>query len=269
MAIQMPVSAEYGGVYAEYYDAIYQQRDIRGDCGRLVELLALDRTHDRPARVLDFGCGTGSPALELAALGVDVVGVDIAPDMIRVARRKSEAGGHAVQFLCGSAADALAHFGDNHFDGFISQFNVFNCMTAESEMRENLEHLHALTVVGGRAVVELWNGAAVLRGEPQVKTRCVSHPQDADLEITQTLTPSVDRAARVCTLLYDLRVHHRDSGECDEFAQRQRIHFLTPPEYLALFAATGFEVVREFPTRRPAEHLTDDDWHVSYCLIRR
>src|SRR5206468_825627 len=38
-------------------------------------------------RVLDVGCGYGRIALPLAELGYDVTGIDIAPNLIRSARR--------------------------------------------------------------------------------------------------------------------------------------------------------------------------------------
>jgi SAM-dependent methyltransferase len=42
-----------------------------------------------PASVLDAGCGTGRVAIELAARGIDVVGVDLDAGMLAEARRKS------------------------------------------------------------------------------------------------------------------------------------------------------------------------------------
>lgn len=39
--------------------------------------------------MLDAGCGTGRVAIELARRGVDVVGVDLDPAMLEVARRKA------------------------------------------------------------------------------------------------------------------------------------------------------------------------------------
>ncbi len=42
-----------------------------------------------PATVLDAGCGTGRVAIELARRGVDVVGIDLDPAMLQVARRKA------------------------------------------------------------------------------------------------------------------------------------------------------------------------------------
>jgi SAM-dependent methyltransferase len=40
-----------------------------------------------PRRVLDAGCGTGRVAIELARRGVEVVGADVDPSMLRTARR--------------------------------------------------------------------------------------------------------------------------------------------------------------------------------------
>jgi SAM-dependent methyltransferase len=42
-----------------------------------------------PASALDAGCGTGRVAIELAARGIDVVGVDLDPAMIGHARQKA------------------------------------------------------------------------------------------------------------------------------------------------------------------------------------
>lgn len=51
--------------------------------------------------VLDVGCGTGTWALALAARGAAVTGIDISPEMVRVARRKAAVSGHSVTFMPG------------------------------------------------------------------------------------------------------------------------------------------------------------------------
>lgn len=43
------------------------------------------------ARILDAGCGTGALAFELAARGADVVGVDISPQLIAIAEKRTPA----------------------------------------------------------------------------------------------------------------------------------------------------------------------------------
>ena len=54
--------------------------------------------------VLDAGCGSGENALAIAAPGVEVVGVDVAPTAIRHAQDKAAGRGLAATFL---VADAL------------------------------------------------------------------------------------------------------------------------------------------------------------------
>lgn len=43
----------------------------------------------RGARILDAGCGTGALAFELAQRGADVVGVDISPQLVDIARKRT------------------------------------------------------------------------------------------------------------------------------------------------------------------------------------
>lgn len=66
----------------------------------------------RGARVLDAGCGTGVMAAELARRGAEVVGVDISPQLVEIARKRlPEDLGGRVSFLAGDMLDpALGRF---------------------------------------------------------------------------------------------------------------------------------------------------------------
>lgn len=63
--------------------------DVHGEARCVEALLLSDRQWETPARVLDAGCGTGRIAIELAARGFDVVGVDLDPVMLDAARLKA------------------------------------------------------------------------------------------------------------------------------------------------------------------------------------
>jgi SAM-dependent methyltransferase len=73
-------------VSGDAYDSTYERRAAAGENvhgeADFVERFA-------PASVLDAGCGTGRVGRELARRGIDVVGVDIDPEMLATARRKS------------------------------------------------------------------------------------------------------------------------------------------------------------------------------------
>lgn len=70
----------------ERYERTYELReaageDIHGEADLVIEL-------GPPGSLLDAGCGTGRVGRELARRGVEVVGVDIDPEMLEVAIRK-------------------------------------------------------------------------------------------------------------------------------------------------------------------------------------
>ncbi|WP_438445955.1 class I SAM-dependent methyltransferase [Gorillibacterium sp. sgz5001074] len=66
------------------------------------------------SRILEVGCGTGRTACHAAALGHEVTGLDIRPDMIAKAKLRAEEGKLPVRFMTGDAA-ALP-FPDGSFD---------------------------------------------------------------------------------------------------------------------------------------------------------
>lgn len=77
-----------GGARGEAYDRRFEQlaasgADVHGEAAFVASL------SPAPSAVLDAGCGTGRVAMELARRGVDVVGVDLDPAMLEVARRKA------------------------------------------------------------------------------------------------------------------------------------------------------------------------------------
>src|SRR5580704_12210472 len=71
-----------GDSYDERFEALAAAgHDVHGEA----ELVA----SYRPRSVLDAGCGTGRVAIELDRRGYEVVGADIDPAMLEVARRKA------------------------------------------------------------------------------------------------------------------------------------------------------------------------------------
>lgn len=72
------------------------------------EMLACLPGDLRGWRILDAGCGTGALAVELARRGADVLGVDIAPEIIRFATETvpADLGPGRISFRAGDMLDA-------------------------------------------------------------------------------------------------------------------------------------------------------------------
>lgn len=86
-----------------------------------------------PARVLDCGCGTGWLAYFLARRGYSVVGTDVSPDAIELARRNPMfEGGEAPEFL---VADSEALSFDSVFDAVIFFDSLHHAVDERAALR--------------------------------------------------------------------------------------------------------------------------------------
>ncbi|WP_307631157.1 class I SAM-dependent methyltransferase [Streptomyces turgidiscabies] len=100
---------------------------------------------DRPADVLDLGCGTGSVSLLAAEQGHRVTGVDLSPAMVEQARGKL-AGRDAV-FLVGDAG--APPVGEERFDVVL----VRHVLWTLPDPARVLRHWRGLLRDGGRMVL--------------------------------------------------------------------------------------------------------------------
>ena len=105
-----------------------------------------------PLRALDVGCGDGTTAVPLARLGAEVVGIDIARNLVEAGtKRAAEAGLKRLKFHEGDASN-LQGVEDQSFDLTLS---VFGAMFAPKPF-EVARELVRVTKPGGRIVMGNW-----------------------------------------------------------------------------------------------------------------
>ena len=103
-------------------------------------------------KVLDLGCGDGTTALPAARLGADVLGVDIASNLVAAGnRRAQEAGLTNIRFEEGDACDLNA-LADKRFDLVVT---VFGAMFAPKPF-DVAKEMVRVTKPGGRIVMGNW-----------------------------------------------------------------------------------------------------------------
>jgi SAM-dependent methyltransferase len=103
-------------------------------------------------RVLDLGCGDGTTALPMARSGADVLGVDIARNLVEAGnKRAAEQGLTNLKFQEGDATN-LAGLPDQTFDLAIS---IFGAMFAPKPF-DVAKEMVRVTKPGGRVVMGNW-----------------------------------------------------------------------------------------------------------------
>src|SRR3954451_21436445 len=114
--------------------------------------LAADLGVTEGMRVLDLGCGDGTTAVPEAQLGADVLGVDIAQNLVAAGNaRAQELGLDNLRFQEGDASH-LDELDDASFDLVVS---VFGAMFA-SKPFEVAKEMVRVTKPGGRIVMGNW-----------------------------------------------------------------------------------------------------------------
>src|SRR5882724_6151904 len=103
-------------------------------------------------KVLDLGCGDGTTALPAAKAGADVLGVDIARNLVQAGnRRAAEQGLTNLKFQEGDASN-LEQLPDKSFDLVVS---IFGAMFAPKPF-EVAKEMVRVTRPGGRIVMGNW-----------------------------------------------------------------------------------------------------------------
>ena len=103
-------------------------------------------------RVLDLGCGDGTTALPMARLGAEVVGIDIASNLVEAGNRRAAAAGLTrLKFHEGDASN-LQGVADKSFDLTVS---IFGAMFAPKPF-DVAKEMVRVTKSGGRIVMGNW-----------------------------------------------------------------------------------------------------------------
>jgi SAM-dependent methyltransferase len=172
--------------YVERFRSMAASGDDLAGEARLVDAMV-----PRAARILDAGCGPGRVGAALAALGHDVVGVDVDPVLIAAAEEDHP----GPRWLVGDLAelDLASHGIESDFDAIVCAGNVMTFL-APSTRVEVLTRFRRHLGDEGRAVVGFGSG----RGYEF---------DDFTVDVN-----SAGLVAELCLASWDLRPFDEDAG---------------------------------------------------------
>lgn len=136
---------------AEYYARTYDLTvsDWPGEIDFYGEMAAAAKSTG--GSVLELACGTGRVAIRLAQDGVNVLGLDLSPAMIAVARQKS-AGLANLRWVVG---DMSSFELEEVFDLVIIPGHAFQCLNTPQEQIACLDCIRRHLTSGGTLVIHL------------------------------------------------------------------------------------------------------------------
>lgn len=225
---------------AAYYDDLMTGVPYRLWVNYIEDLL--DRLDYHPITVLDVACGTGNVSELLSERGYEVVGVDISPQMIEIARSKQSRVEYHVQDM------AELDLG-REFELALSLFDSLNYITDVERLALGIRRVGEHLVNGGVFIFDI-NTIYALSHHffDQANLSAEHYPK-------YVWTSDYDHATRICRVNMNFEVV--ENGEVRQFKEVhvQRGHSLE--ELTRMLRDASFEVVDMFhayrlrkPTRR-------------------
>jgi len=204
--------------HAPYYDRGAFTHHTVAEVDFLLDVLALPAG----ARILDVGCGTGRHAIELAARGYHVTGIDLSSGMLLQAITKARAVGVDVEWVHG---DAASHVAREPVDAVLCL-----CGSAFTGADLNADPVeHDAAVLRGIA-------ASLKPGAPLLLTTPNGYRRIREVTDEQIAAGAFDPASMVQVREDEFTI----GGAEGRMRYRERLYIL--PELVALFAEHGMAV---------------------------
>lgn len=166
------------------------------------DLPEIIRTHVRGNKALDFGCGAGRSSRFLATLGFQVVGVDISPDMITIAK-ENDPGGQYHLIMDGN----FDRLDTRSFDLIFSAFTFDNIPTAKKKCKI-FKGLQKLLGEGGRLVNLVSTPEIYTHEWASFSTKYFPENQNAkDGDIVKIINTAIGNATPVKDILWTDRAY--------------------------------------------------------------
>jgi SAM-dependent methyltransferase len=196
---------------------------------------------ERPARILDLGCGPGLYASRLARLGHQCVGIDYSPASIAYAVEQAEASGLSCSYVLQDIRDAECGIGFGLVMLIYGELNVFR----PADARRILAKAHRALAEGGLLLLEPHTYAAVQRmgqeGPSWYSSPGGLFSPQPHLCLQESFWDASSETAAIRYFVVDAA-----GGQVTRYAQTFQAY--TDEGYRTLLAESGFEAVEFYPS---------------------
>ncbi|HEX9996774.1 MAG TPA: class I SAM-dependent methyltransferase [Abditibacterium sp.] len=219
---------------APHYDELMEVVPYDAWCDYVL-LLFSTVEHD-PQKLLDCACGTGNVSFELAKVGIDVTGVDIAPEMIAIAHEKAAQSAQSVRFL---EADLTNFDLGERFDCATCLYDSLNYILEPEQLRAAFGRIAAHLEGGGIFVFDMNSDYALTA---DLFTQANLDPQKS---LHYNWQAHHDEATRITRV--EMNFSRRASnGELQTFQEIHRERAYQLDEVREMLISTGWEILKTY-----------------------
>lgn len=249
----------FGAGYSSLYDTIYQEKDYDFECDKIEEII---KRHSKIKvhNILDLGCGTGSHAIRLAKRGYEVIGVDRSPDMLEIARGKTENCKGSIFFYNGDIRD---YHCEKKYDAVIMMFAVLGYQTTNDDIIAVLTNVSDHLISGGIFITDFWYGPAVLQIKPEAKFQKIVVGKEYIFRFSSGALDVFNQIVnvKINTLVKEGRIVK------SEVEETHPVRFFFPQELFLLVKKSELKI-RKFISWPDCSLVTEKTWNVCGIFIK-
>ena len=248
----------YRGLHAARYDLIYADKPYRREADFVAERVSRLRGGAGPGSLMDVACGTGRHALEFAAMGWHVTGIDYNPELLERARENAATRGLEVVFL---EQDMRAlDVAGRPFDVVTCLFDSIGYGLEDDAIVEALRGMGRHLSPTGVLAVEFLHSAAVVRHHSPVKVRRFGTPGGGLIvRISET---ELDRRNQLIHVSYEVIELAPGHSGYERATETQSNRFFSPDDMRALMTRAQLDVRAIAPAYEKDAAISDDTWHL-------
>jgi SAM-dependent methyltransferase len=242
----------FTGLHAGYYDLVYADKPYAEEARFVAHCLegVLGR---QPRTLLDLACGTGRHAVEFAAMGIEVTGVDINEDLLSHARDRAP----HIEFIAQDMCEL--DLGDSRYEAVTCLFDSIGYPQRNERVIAALEGARRQLADEGVLAVEFLHAPAMLLHSSPLRVR--RWDTGAGGELLRVSETRLDVARQLMDVEYEL-VDLRPDGSYERWRERQSNRFFSVQEMSALMGSAGLIVEEFVAAYQDAGEIDADTFHV-------
>lgn len=225
--------------YAKYYNLLYKDKNYNSEVC-YIESLFEKYSDFKVSSILDLGCGTGNHDFIFYEKGYKVFGVDIASEMIDVAKKSARiiTSPNKPEF---KVADVRNFNSGKKFDAVISLFHVASYQNTNDDLLNFFRSAANNVKKGGLFIFDSWYGPAVLTDRPVVR---IKRLEDNQISVTRVAEPVFHPNENTVDVNYTVSIVDKKTGKIEEIKEVHKMRYLFLTEVLEFAANFGFKVLK-------------------------
>jgi SAM-dependent methyltransferase len=204
--------------YSKFYDLLYKNKNYKKEFLFIKKIIK--KYLHKPKTLMDLGCGTGEYSKLMTNLGLEVLGVDISPHMLKIARKKYSKNKKLKFFHSGINNLKI----NKKFDIISALFHILSYQTNNKNINSFFHTSQKYLNKDGILIFDFWFKDGVLNLREPIKYR---HIENKIFNIQRITRPKWFKSLDQIHDRHEMIVFNKKNKKIKIFKETHKMRFFT------------------------------------------